>query len=543
MRKQQYWFTLVELIVVITILAILWTIAFISLQWYSADARNSTRISDIGSMKKTLELYQLKESKYPIPDWWVIINYDYEKLRTQWTFWNEVVKKLWKLISKTPVDPLTKTEYIYSLANNEKEYEVLAIYEWDKVVNKNILNQANAANFTAKVSWNYNWVFVKTENYIVPVPSLINSEVWNTELSLDLNNIKSQVVTWKANLPKIWDEIELVAWTLSWLVLSTIWSIDSNSTDIEKIAVMDKIQEAYVNSDLTSINAISYVLNANTNIEKAKVIDNIVIWKTTKFVKEIEEEKIIDTYWDNVVLLLKMEWDDWSSNIIDEKWNTVNTLWWAIQPTISTTHNCKFWNWCLKSTMNWSYTSTSNLHNTWNSILTVNHSDDFDFWTWDFTLDTWIYPTENSWWGIFWKRTSNSNDYWPFVFQQIPWTNWVKIQTLISTYWTGWEVNNITSNELSINNWYHIALVRNGQDISVYINWEKNLVHWNYTAWLLSNTSPISIMWASVSDAERSQGQWYNGYFDDFRITKWMARYTENFDVPTITAWTINWVD
>ena len=43
-------FTLVELIVVITILAILWTIAFISLQWYSKDARDSTRITDIGNL-------------------------------------------------------------------------------------------------------------------------------------------------------------------------------------------------------------------------------------------------------------------------------------------------------------------------------------------------------------------------------------------------------------------------------------------------------------------------------------------------------------
>jgi prepilin-type N-terminal cleavage/methylation domain-containing protein len=47
-KKQ--WFTLVELIVVITILAILWSIAFISLQGYSADARNSKRTSDLNSL-------------------------------------------------------------------------------------------------------------------------------------------------------------------------------------------------------------------------------------------------------------------------------------------------------------------------------------------------------------------------------------------------------------------------------------------------------------------------------------------------------------
>ena len=44
-------FTLVELIVVITIIAILWTIAFISLQWYSKSSRDSKRISDIQNIK------------------------------------------------------------------------------------------------------------------------------------------------------------------------------------------------------------------------------------------------------------------------------------------------------------------------------------------------------------------------------------------------------------------------------------------------------------------------------------------------------------
>jgi len=52
-------FTLVELIVVITILTILGTIAFISLQGYSADARDSTRSSDVASMKQSLELFSL----------------------------------------------------------------------------------------------------------------------------------------------------------------------------------------------------------------------------------------------------------------------------------------------------------------------------------------------------------------------------------------------------------------------------------------------------------------------------------------------------
>ena len=49
-------FTLVELIVVITILAVLGTIAFISLQGYSADARNSKRTSDINNIQSAISI-------------------------------------------------------------------------------------------------------------------------------------------------------------------------------------------------------------------------------------------------------------------------------------------------------------------------------------------------------------------------------------------------------------------------------------------------------------------------------------------------------
>ena len=68
LKKKKTWFTLVELIVVITIIAILWTIAFISFQNYTKNARDGVRISDINSLKKNLELFITEKWFYPAPD-------------------------------------------------------------------------------------------------------------------------------------------------------------------------------------------------------------------------------------------------------------------------------------------------------------------------------------------------------------------------------------------------------------------------------------------------------------------------------------------
>ena len=60
-KKGLCWFTLVELIVVITILAILWTIGFISLNGYNNDANNSKVINDLRSLWWAMEVARTGE--------------------------------------------------------------------------------------------------------------------------------------------------------------------------------------------------------------------------------------------------------------------------------------------------------------------------------------------------------------------------------------------------------------------------------------------------------------------------------------------------
>ncbi len=129
-------FTLVELIVVITILAILWTIAFISLQWYSKDARDATRTADLNNIKTSIEIYSLQTWKDPIPDNYSTITYSgwTEKVWYQWVVWDQVTTNL-KSLHEKPLDPLTNEPYVYSTTNSYNEYEVLALYEWNVAYN------------------------------------------------------------------------------------------------------------------------------------------------------------------------------------------------------------------------------------------------------------------------------------------------------------------------------------------------------------------------------------------------------------------------
>ena len=205
-KKGSLWFTLVELIVVITILAILWTIAFISLQWYSASARDSKRISDINNIKKSLELFSINTWKYPIPDNPNEATFSWSKIWTQWTIWDNITTNLSRNLNSKPTDPLTEIEYTYSATYSQTEFEVLAIYESDIVSYNNIFNKSNAATITyPKIDWTYNWVAVKTPKYIIPTPSIINASIpIADEIELNSNTIQSQIVTGWNNVIDNW---------------------------------------------------------------------------------------------------------------------------------------------------------------------------------------------------------------------------------------------------------------------------------------------------------------------------------------------------
>jgi len=75
--------------------------------------------------------------------------------------------------------------------------------------------------------------------------------------------------------------------------------------------------------------------------------------------------------------------------------------------------------------------------------------------------------------------------------------------------------------------WYHVAIVRNGSTVTIYINGSSAVSATN-SSWTDETTSPLYI-----GSYLGSGGYYLNGYIDDLRITKGYARYTTNFTPPT----------
>jgi prepilin-type N-terminal cleavage/methylation domain-containing protein len=254
MKILRKWFTLVELIVVITILAILWTIAFISLQWYAKDARDSVRVQDFANIKKSLELFVTEKWFYPIPSGATDMTYSGGVVWQQWTFWDSVVENLWQL-NKKPVDPLLETEYSYSLTNAKTEYELWWVVEWWWAFSSlPFTNQASAAtNYMALVGGSYNGKVLQVStwglDYLLALPSITTTDIATTDVITTTTN-KGLVYNWEANLPSNYSSIEWFT-TTWWFEYdpSSLVVFEGTKADLwytaGKVEFIENLQNAY----------------------------------------------------------------------------------------------------------------------------------------------------------------------------------------------------------------------------------------------------------------------------------------------------------
>lgn len=157
-------FTLVELIVVITIVWILSTVGFVSYSWYLTWARDSNRISQLTKISDSLQTYAASKS-LPVPDDSVNITLSWSSnvFAYQWYVWVDVLETIdytnwWK-------DPKDDNYFTYYLTRDRKNMQLLAFMEESNIAKINTWNKVFANDYVDRFPRVYGqklWVFTQS---------------------------------------------------------------------------------------------------------------------------------------------------------------------------------------------------------------------------------------------------------------------------------------------------------------------------------------------------------------------------------------------
>jgi hypothetical protein len=93
-------------------------------------------------------------------------------------------------------------------------------------------------------------------------------------------------------------------------------------------------------------------------------------------------------------------------------------------------------------------------------------------------------------------------------------------------YWNGSIQSVVSPSAISLNTWTHLAMVKNGSTITIYVNGTSVA-----SAAIVGTPQIIYTLPLLIGATTNVTG--FNGYLDDIRITSGVARYTSNFTAPT----------
>ena len=182
-----------------------------------------------------------------------------------------------------------------------------------------------------------------------------------------------------------------------------------------------------------------------------------------------------------------------------------------------------------------------------NDYLTIADSADWDFSSGDFTIDFWIcwdasYAARN-YVSLFAPATPTSDNHFEVYFGRwdgdaritVGWRKAATCQLLDGAA----DANLNTSYSMDSGTWYHIEICRSGDDFHIFLDGElhdtctsKNAseaIGMGHNA--VTMGSDTVSLWDSVTGGALGEAD-FMGWIEEFRVSKGIARHTENFTPP-----------
>lgn len=149
----------------------------------------------------------------------------------------------------------------------------------------------------------------------------------------------------------------------------------------------------------------------------------------------------------------------------------------------------------------------------------------------DFTVEAFIRPSDipagGAYRGVFSKRNTSTDLSWNFSLDG---DASGKMRFYYSTSGTSITGSADSASALSANTWYHVAAVRNGSSLIVYLDGVGGTSHNIGASTIADKTMALAIGRQSLTASNKGD---FNGYIDEVRITVGVARYTANFTPPS----------
>ena len=154
--------------------------------------------------------------------------------------------------------------------------------------------------------------------------------------------------------------------------------------------------------------------------------------------------------------------------------------------------------------------------------LSSPETTSFGFGSGDFTIEAWAYLTTN---GVFNNIVSAGVDSSNGYRLDISTSNNLRFLAYIGS----WATIITGSTSLATGQWYHLAVTRNGNNFDLWVDGSSDATTVSNSGTITEPTTKIEVGAVTTNSLNRS----FNGYLDDVRVTKGIARYTANFTPPT----------
>ncbi len=145
-KRKSKAFTLIEMLIVITIIALLASLILVGMGGARAKTRDARRVADLHNIMNGLELYYAKIGSYPVGTYTTIAG---------WTTFKTTLTDAGIGVNRVPDDPLNATTYYYRYGGTTTNYVLGAALEQDDAVLKNDIDGTTIGIDCADTSFVY----------------------------------------------------------------------------------------------------------------------------------------------------------------------------------------------------------------------------------------------------------------------------------------------------------------------------------------------------------------------------------------------------